>query len=200
MKSEAPAPSALETVAGMAGEHTGERTLTYDSPAIAKDVRGFIEADRQAKEWASRRDTHAAQIAAAAGPGRVDACRHAGRAAPSVVVNGKLTYTQKNQFAVVPQGALPRIRRAFKGETERYFQERISVELSPAAVNEETLRELLEKLGEERFRALFNVTSEVVVTDAFYDDWTLKPSVEEKARGLIDEGLIRPYKPTLRVA
>ncbi len=195
----------LSGMAASAPAKKGKDKLAFTDPALAPHVAGFIDADQKADEWASVRDTHAAQIRAVAGPGRLAACRRAGRVESSLVVNGALTFSQKNQFCPVDPANLPALGDAFGEAAGRYFLPTMDVSLTPEVTGDpEALKALvgvlLSALGAERFRASFKVVQRVKVSESFYDDWTLNPAVQATADPFIQSEVIKPYQPTLRVA
>ncbi len=194
----------LSDMAGSApAKKKGADRLTLTDPALDPDCRGFVEADQKADEWASKRDTHAAQIRAAAGPGRLKACRAAGRVEASIVVNGLVTVAQKNQFSLIDPAHRPALDEAFGEDAKRYFIDSMDVAFTDEVTgDEQALRSLvgalMSVLGAERFKASFKVTRRVKVSEAFYIDWTLNPDVAAKADPLIQSEIIKPYTPTVR--
>ena len=62
------------------------------------------------------------------------------------------------------------------------------------------LAALLNALGRDRFAACFKIARHVEVMEAFHNDLTLRPEVEETARPFLDDERVKPYKPTLRLS
>lgn len=170
-------------------------------PTLDGQVALWMDANQKEKEWESIKATAEAQILAFAATARLESCRQMGRAESTFLVNGKLAMTQKCQYSAVPMEAMPALQEAFGAEAGRYFVEKTELALTPAAVaDKEVLRALIAALGPARFAECFTVKKSVAVTETFHHDFTLKPEVEAKARDFMDQDIIKPYKPSLKVA
>jgi hypothetical protein len=168
---------------------------------LDKQVALWMDASLKEKEWESIKVTAEAQILAFAAAARLEACRQMGREESTFLVNGKLAMTQKCQYSAVPMECLPALQEAFGEEAQRYFVTKTELALTPAAVaDKEVLRALVAALGPARFAECFTVKKSVAVTETFHHDFTLKAEVEAKARDFIDQGVIKPFKPSLKVA
>jgi hypothetical protein len=195
-------PDAL--LAGMAqkpkAKGKGAKPALTDA-TLDRQVALWMEASLKEKEWESIKVTAEAQILAFAARARLDACRQMGRMESTFIVNGRLAMTQKSQYSAVPLESLPALQETFAEEAGRYFVEKTELALTPAAVaDKEVLKTLIAALGPAKFAECFTVKKSAAVTETFHHDFTLKPEVEAKARDFIDQGIIRPYKPSIKVA
>lgn len=196
---------ALGLIASMAAAAPAKKgrtdKLTVSLPEMEPHIERFIEAQGEIDRWTAIAETERAQIDAAAGPARLEACRRAGKAEASVLINQRMTYTQQNRYSAIPAERMPELEEAFGHSARDYFRQTLKIELTEAAAeDEELLGALIEAIGPEVFARSFKVTRSVKVTEAFHTDYTLKPGVQERAQPFTDDQTIRAARASLKVA
>lgn len=203
---EAPPPSPVSAAALLASmatqPTTGHKSSTPAAsiPELTEDIDAWARAKAQLDQAeAAMRDAEA-KIIERGSKARLEACRRMGKVESSVRINGRVTLTQKCQYSPIPMEAADRLDEAFGHARSHYFVVSTEAKLTDAAVNDAALMEdILGAIGPGRFAAAFQVKQVFKVSEAFHNDYTLKPEIQERAAGLIEDQTIKPYKATLRV-
>ena len=137
---------------------------------------------------------------AAVAPQRLRLCQEQGKVLPSISVNSRLTYTQTGRYSTVPEARKEALQSAFDSTFGRYFHDTLAISLKPTSANNEAvLIRLVETLGPEFFAAHFDVKRDLLVQEAFHNDYSTRADVAEVAQPFIDEQTIRPYSPSLKI-
>lgn len=108
-------------------------------------------------------------------------------------------------FSKVPATAEPELVEAFGDDFDTYFVPAMEIKLKEdAATNEAILEALMGAFdgedGRPMFAEVFDVARWLKPTDTFFGKLMLDPATEEVAAPFIDSDIIKPYKPSLRVA
>jgi len=171
-----------------------------NDPALDQQIDTWTEARREAARHKSLADTAEAQILAAALPAYREACRQAGRHEASAKVNGRLLMTAANRYSAIPQDQEAELQATFGDDFDRYFKSSMRIALTDeAAADEAFLARLIEALGDE-FARRFVVTRTLTPTEALHLDMVMRPEVEERARPFVESEVIKPAKPSLKLA
>lgn len=126
-------------------------------------------------------------------------CVAVGEAESTVKMNGIVTGTQKAQYSDIPFGCEQAVRLAFPEKADTYMTRHVTLTLKEsAAANPEVQAKLLAAFGEAGFAELFDATIKFRVTKAFHSDFMTDEKVYERAKPLVDEGVINPYAFSLR--
>ncbi len=193
--------SALNKIAGLAGRSTKKDTKpTIHEPALAEPIAVYIARKQEAETAKALADAAAEQIVSAVRPQRLKICATAGKVVSSVSVNGILTFTQTCRYCNVPQERKDALAEAFPATFDRYFSDTLQIGLKKESANNEVfLTKLLDALGEDEFSAHFDVRRDLVVNDAFHNDYSTRAEVQAVAQPFMDEQTIRPYAPSLKI-
>lgn len=131
---------------------------------------------------------------------RLEACGD-GHFSSSIKLNDKLILSTQNRYSAIPTDHMGRIEELFDEDAEKYFETTTAVALSPAALADENIvAKLIEAVGQENFGRYFEVKQNVKPTVKFHELRSTDPAVREKAETLQDEGILRPAKPSLKIA
>lgn len=175
-----------------------KQRFAVNLPELQPDIDGWIEADNEMDRWKSLRQTREDQILSVAVPELIAQCRRAGKVETSMRLNNALTLTRKCQYCAIPDASVEAVRKLAGPTFGRYFNEKLEIKLNADAVTEERLQLLLDRLGADEFASMFTVTRTVVPSEEFHRAVTLDRAVAEKAAPLIEQQIIRAYKPSLR--
>jgi hypothetical protein len=176
-----------------------KQRFSVNLPELQPHVDGWIGADNEMDRAKSLRQTEEDQILSVAVPQLIEQCRRAGKVETSIRINNAITLTRKNQYCPLPDANIDEVRKLAGVTFPRYFAEKLKIELTAeAAADEAFLQKLLGALGPGEFAARFNVTRSVVPTEEFHRAVTLDRAVADKAAPLLEQQIIRPYKPSLR--
>lgn len=193
--------SALSRLAGAAKPATKKKA---EKPEILDDgldplIDKIISCKGAIKTAESQLADAEDQLNATVGPQRLAICRDLRRVESTIRLNGKLSFIVQNRYSKVPQEHAAAAREAFGDQASQFFRETFAVALTPEAVSDEAFVDrLVAAIGEEEFAKRFTVTRELAVTEAFHNAFTLDDRVEQVARPLIDQGIIKPAKSSCR--
>lgn len=198
--------NALDLIAGLAKRAPAKKGARPAKPEITEPgldaaIDQWIAADKEVDKWEGVKTTAEAQILAFARPARLDVCRGMGKVESTVRLNNKVVMTAKCQYSKVAAEHMDALREAFPERFDTYFKLRTRLELLPSATEDPAiLQALVDALGPDRFAAVFAVTQYGEVTETFHSDYTLKADVQAAAEPFIESEVVKPYKPSLRVA
>lgn len=131
---------------------------------------------------------------------RVKACRTDGEFHSAVKVNGKVTVSVQSRYSPIGTEVEEEIKEIAGEKYDEFFKEQTSVALTAAALADETLLgRLMEAVGED-FERYFEVKQAIVPTKAFHEQRATSPEVGEVFNKLRDEGLVKPYKASVKRA
>lgn len=131
---------------------------------------------------------------------RIKASTAAGSNETTVILNNKLAITQSKRYSNVDAATMPVLKQAFADDTERYFRTRMAVSVKPSILEDDTkLNELVAAIGAENIAKYFDVVENVVVTEAFHVERSTNPAVTQKAKNVIEAGIIKPYKAAVKL-
>jgi hypothetical protein len=203
MATVTPATDALNFVAGLATTTSAKKDTkpVIQVPELAESIETYIVRKAEADTAQALADAAKDQIVAAVGPKRLELCVRAGKVISSVSVNRRLTFTQTSRYSTVPEARKEALAEAFGDSFGRYFQSTLAISLKRQSANDEqVLTELVSALGPEFFQAHFDVRRDLLVQDAFHNDFTTRSEVQELAQPFFEEQTIRPYSPSLKVS
>jgi hypothetical protein len=168
--------------------------------SLAPVIETYITRKSEAETATALMEAAKEQIVSFVRPKRLEACAAAGKVIASLSVNNRLTFTQTCRYSNVLQERGDALREAFGESFARYFADTLSISLKRESANDESvLTKLVESLGGEFFAANFDVRRDLIVKDAFHNDYSCRPEVTELAQPFLDEQTIRPYAPSLKV-
>ena len=194
---------ALNLVAGLAATTKGkakDAKPAINDPALAESIETYIARKAEAETATALKDAAAEQIISAVRPRRLEACAAAGKVLASVTVNNRLTYTQTCRYSTVAEERKEALADAFGDAFGRYFADTLAISLKRESANDEAvLSRLIDALGGDFFAEHFEVKRDLLVQEAFHNDYSIRPEVQAIAEPFIDEQTIRPYSPSLKI-
>jgi|FLYL01.1.fsa_nt_gi hypothetical protein len=149
------------------------------------------QAKREAEEAMRQAE---AEFLSMADEARMTACRRDGRYRSTVEVNGKIRVTYNNTYAEIPMEDFEKAKAAFGDMASSFFKEHMKVEIEEGAISDEVVKKIIEIVGAQNV----HVKKFVKPTNAFHESRVVIPDVGKKADTLIQEGVIRPGKPTVK--
>ena len=222
-KAAGPSSNPLDLLRQLAGARPAKSKKpaapVAERPDMGPTIKGWHEAKKLADQYTSVQKTFAAQIIAAASAERLAACRRAGQVLTTVRLDGGpeagglgVTVTQTSRYCRLPdekpeqQARRDELLAAFGDDAPRYFAEQLEVTLADGAADRDDYQAFLAEyvgvlIGHfgERFAQWFKVTRSFAPTQAFHNDYALRPDVEAKARPFVDDETIKPYAPSVKV-
>jgi hypothetical protein len=173
---------------------------TVFDPSLSEPIAIYIARKQEAETAQALCDAAKEQIVSAVRPRRLEACRAAGKVLSSVSINGILTFTQTCRYSNVAEERKGALTEAFNGSFDRYFADTLAIGLKKESANDESvLCKLLESLGQDFFAEHFDVRRDLIVKDAFHNDYSTREEVQAIAEPFIDEQTIKPYAPSLKI-
>lgn len=171
-----------------------------DNPEFQSAVDSWLLA-KQDEESAKSRKAMAEEVFLKAAVAKIEeASIVAGEPQSSVIINDKVMVTVQNRYGNTPVEHLPRLTEIF-GEklVGDYFQEKMEIKLTEAALNDPTIMEKLAKaVGAENIEKFFDVKQFVTPRPNFHNDRMTKVEVSTLAHQALDEGLITTPKGSVK--
>lgn len=124
----------------------------------------------------------------------------AGEPQTSITVNDKIMVTIQNRYGNTPAEHMPRLVEIF-GEklAGDYFQEKIEIKLTEAALNDPSIMEKLAKaVGTENIEKFFDVKQFVTPRPNFHNDRMTKTEICDLAHKALGEGIITTPKGSVK--
>ncbi len=173
----------------------------FTDPKLEKYVEQWVDA-KSRKDQAEQDIAEAeAEILPRSEEERIKASQAEGANQSTVVVNGKLAISQNKRFRNITAEALAELQKTFGSDSDRFFRTRTEVKVKESILeNEELAAQLTAAIGEENLAKFFDVTETVVASEAFHVERSTNPECSKKAKTCIDQGLITPYKATVKLA
>jgi len=181
------------------------------SPELAKSVKidgvaekgvvgQWLDAHKDLKDAKARMAQAEAQIIPEAETKRLEECAK-GEFQSSVSIDGAIVVSTKNQYSPISTEFEEDLQETFDDRYDEFFVKKSEVKVSPQALQDpEFIGKLVDTFGKEVFGEYFEVNQKIVPTDAFHNQRSTNDEVREKAQEVIDQGIVKPYKPALKPA
>jgi len=197
------------------GSKKKEQKPEVNIPDLNDHINGFLKAHEDEKDASGRKRQFKAMIAAKAASEHQKICQAGNGFQGSFVLNGRLlVYAQYNSaHHTVLKGAgedtvtkIEEIQKmaeeAFgKDDAEKFLTTKYAIEFKDGAMDDKVLAKIVKAVGgPEEFERLFEVTSSLVATKELFERRFTDPKVAEAAKQLQDQGLLKPYSPSLKPA
>jgi len=175
------------------------KTPTITVPGIDKDVAAFLKAKQDSKNAAAAQATAEEEIMPKALAARIKELRALGRFESAVVLNEALLLVTQNKYSKVPTDAKDALEKAFGDEMDKLVKKVTEISLSEKAVNDpDGLKRIIEAIGIDKFKDYLVVEQYYVPTEALHHGIVMDEKIEAKAKGLLEQGILKPTKPSLR--
>lgn len=176
------------------------KTPVVELPNHKAAIDAWLKAHADEKDAKARMATAEQDFLGDAEDARVGECRRDGKFHTSVKLNGQVTVSVQNRYSPIDPKEYGELEKAFGNKAEDFFKSKTEISLTDAALNDETLlQKLIAAVGEDKVATYFNVKQFVQPTELFHETRALNAEVGEKAKKLIDEGIIRPFKASVKV-
>jgi hypothetical protein len=180
---------------------TKSKTPRIQVDRLAPSIAQWLAAKQKAKDAEAEMAQAEAEILPVATEKRKAECRSVGHFETSIVVNDQIQVTTQNKYSPIDPAQKPDIEKVFGDETDKLFKEKTEISLTERALNDpDILRKLIEAVGQERFGEYFAVKQVLAPTQVLHEGIVMDESVDKKAQKLVDAGVLRPYKPSLKSA
>lgn len=175
---------------------------TVQTPQFEDKAKRFLENNRLAKSHAKLADIDKDDIRAGTADIFFDVCRKAGKADTSIYLQCgavKLRYTVQNKYSAIDGNQVPRLRERFEEEFDLYFTRNREVTLKPD-LSAALKAELIERLGPELVKKMFDINDTYTVSDAMHAELILNAAFRERCADLLADNTIKPQVPTVTLA
>jgi hypothetical protein len=173
-------------------------TITVDG--IDKDLARFLKAKQDKANAEAEMATAEAEILPKALAARVKELRALGRFESAVVVNEAVLLVTQNKYSKVPLDAGDALEKAFGDDMDKLIKKVTEISLSEKAINDpEGLRRIIEAIGVDKFKDYLVVEQYFQPTEALHHGIVMDPKIEAKAKPLLEQKILKPTKPSLRV-
>jgi len=181
------------------------------SPELTKSVKiegiaekGVIgqwkDAHADLKDAKARMAQAEAQIIPEAEKKRLEECAK-GEFQSSVAIDGMVVVSTKNQYSPISTEFEEDLQETFGDRYDEFFVKKSEVKVAAKALEDpEFVGKLVETFGSDVFGEYFEVTQKIAPTDAFHQQRSVNDEVREKAQEVMDQGIVKPYKPALKPA
>jgi len=175
------------------------KTPTITVNGIDKDIADFLKAKQDSKNAEAAMATAELNIMPKALAARVKELRALGRFESAVVLNEALLLVTQNKYSKVPTDAKDALEKAFGDEMDKLVKKVTEIKLSEKAINDpDGLRRIIEALGIDKFKDYLVVEQYYQPTEALHHGIVMDEKIEAKAKGLLEKGILKPTKPSLR--
>ena len=177
------------------------KTPRVEIPSLVAEVKRWRAAKQATKDAEAEMAAAEEKIIPLAIEHRKKECRREGKFDSAVVVNGEIQVVSQNKYSKIDKGLLAELTKVFGADAEKMFAFKREVSLTQAALNDkEILKKLIAAVGAENFRTFFEVTEFYVPTDVLHEGIVLDESIDKKASRLVEAGVLKQSKPSIRVA
>ena len=169
-------------------------------PDLDDTLDKWLKGKQMEKDGKALRSQAETTILPLAAEERRKACRESGTFHSSVVINDKVTVSTQAKYSPIDSDEEEAITEVL-GEDgfNKYFKEKTEVKITDGLLNDEdAMEKIIEAVGEDNFSRLFSVKQTLVPTREFYEQSTMDPEVEMKAKQLKDVGILTPYKAAVK--
>lgn len=177
------------------------KTPAVEISGLEAAIKEWRKADAEMDDAKSRKELAETVILPAAEDQRVKECRTDGEFHSSVKINGQILVSTQNRYtniAVEDRGALEAV---FGDKTDTYFKPDMEIKLTDEALKDDTiLKKLISAVGEANLSKYFDVKQFISPTETLHEQRTLDPEIEVKAKKLMGQGILKPYKAAVKIA
>lgn len=201
---------AMSLLAGLAATAPAKKGKA-DKPelqdaALGESIEAFIKHQAAMESAEALMQAAKGQLTARAREHRYEFCATQGKVISSTSLcagpgKPKLTFTMQNRYSAVPGEHVPALQDAFGEKYPLYFKSAFELKLNETSANDEAvLTELIEKVGQEFLAKHFAIKQVVKVQEALHNAITVQSDVRAVAQPFLDQEIIKPASPSLKVA
>lgn len=168
-------------------------------PEQRKNIEAWLKAHADLKDAEARKATAEEEIIPAVENERITACRRDGKYYSSVKVGSSISVSVQNRYSPINTSDFPAIEEIFGDKAQDFFSTKTEINLTDAALNDEKIIEkLIAAVGNDKFSLYFNVKQSVVPTEVFHEARAVNVEVGNKAEILKTNGILKPYKASVK--
>jgi hypothetical protein len=177
------------------------KTPTVSLPDLREQIDKWCQAHMDEKDAKSRKEETADTFMESVEKKRLEECRRDGKYYSSVKVDGKITVSVANKYSPIDPSDNGQLEDAFGDDKAHLFKDVTEISLTDAALSDQAiLQKLINAVGAENFQNYFEVKQFIKPTDALHEGRSTNPDVAKKANKLIDAGILRPVKASVKRA
>jgi hypothetical protein len=177
------------------------KTPVIEIPALEVSIKEWLRADKAMSDAKAQKQLAEAVILPVAEEQRVRECRRDGEFHSSVKLNGQVLVSTQNQYTDIIVEDRANLEKVFGDKTDTYFKPTMEITLTDAALSDEKiLQKLIAAVGQENLATYFTIKQSIKPTEQLHEQRTLDPEVAAKAKQLMDQGILKPYKPAVKIA
>ena len=170
----------------------------FADKSLDKSITKFLAGLKAKKDAEAKMLAAHEEIASKGEEFRLEASRQKGEAQASITINGKIRFTQQGKYSNIGSEHIEALEEEFGDDAEQYVKVNSGVSIKSSVLSDkEKLQELIEAVGQDRFKDFFEITKTFAVLPMLHE----KLSVDEKfldAHGhLIEEGILKRNKATV---
>lgn len=187
-----------EKTKASAGKTVKPRVATDN--AMTQMLDKYFHHAEEAKSHKAMADTCRDQIVAAAKPLFYEECTKKGESLSSITI-GKGKMTVVNNYSIIELTEAQNLADCFGSEYATYFKPYTELSVNKESANDPVVfNTLIEKLGAEFFEAHFKLKEGLKVTEALHVAINTNALVRDAAQSFIDQQVIKPYSPSIKLA
>jgi len=126
--------------------------------------------------------------------------RKTGKYESSIKINRAIQVVFQNKYSKIDPTMIEAFKKAFgDDEADKLVVLKTIISLTEKALNDPSIMETLVKaVGPEKFAEYFKVDQTLVPTERLHEGLALDEDLDKKAQKLVDNGILKPYKPSVR--
>ena len=129
----------------------------------------------------------------------IDASIEGGEPQSSVAINGKVMVSIQNKYSKIAMEVLPRLEEIFGDTFKDYFEEKMDISLTEAALADaDLLTKLAEAVGAENIEKYFSVKRYMAPRPNFHHDRLTRKVITTKATKAMEEGILSTPKGSVK--
>lgn len=174
------------------------KSPSFHESSLDDEVDKWLKGKKMEKDGAAMRKQAENVIIPRAMEEKTKACRDTGEFHSSIDVNDKIKVKTSSAYSGVDSDEEEAIREVVGDDFESWFKEETEVKFNDSLLkDEDAMEKIIDAIGEENFDKMFTVKQTLKPTKQFHEQRTMDADVEAKAKKLIDEGILRPFKPSV---
>lgn len=175
------------------------KTPEVQITSLDAEVQKWLKAKQDEENAKAAKGQAEEKILPAALDARKKSCREAGSFESSIVVNQAVLVSTQNKYSPIDLDKEEELKKAFGDDWEKYFTQTTEIALTAKATSDpDTLRKIIEAVGVEKFKEFLDVSQVFKPTEALHHGITMDDKIDAKAQKLVDAGILKPYKASVK--
>lgn len=191
---------------GVDGGKSKSSKKKSDHPVLALKqqplIKEWLKAEQEEKKAKADKSRIGKSLVELAEPRRIDLSRSSGKNQTSVILDGVLRMTVKNQYSKIKVEDYEDLKETFGDRVSEFFTRHQEVKVKDNVMKDpKALKKLMDLIGAKNFNEYFEVSDHYLKPTAVFDDlYNTSEDIYKKSQSLVQEGVISRYSPTLKGA